>query len=393
MTAAHLLRNGLVYTPRGPKSIDVLVIGSKIVEMGEQLPPLTSHLNCTEYDLDGRIVIPGIIDAHVHLTGGGGETGPGSRVPAVRLRDMVSSGVTSCVGVLGTDGTTRTVRDLVACAFGMRAEGISAWCYTGSYQYPVQTLTGSVRDDIVFIDPILGVGELAISDHRSSQVTFSEFLRVASDCYTAGLMSGKAGLLHLHMGDGAREFELIEQALDLCELPPRTYHPTHINRKTSLYESAKTLATRGVTVDLTAFPDADGGLLAVDAIVDWIASDLPLERLTCSSDGGGCLPCFDSNGELLSMDIGRSKVLIDTMQELLRRGYDFEHFLPVFTENVARTMRLPWKGQLDVGFDADLLVVEADGKIVDVMANGNWFVRNEEAVRMGRFDRIYEEIQ
>ncbi|MEE2903780.1 MAG: beta-aspartyl-peptidase [Myxococcota bacterium] len=393
MTSAHLLRNGLVYTPQGPKSLDILVIGNKLVEMSQRLPPLTSHLQCVEYDLDGRIVIPGIIDAHTHLTGGGGETGPGSRVPAVRLRDIVGSGVTSCVGVLGTDGTTRTVRDLVACAFGMRAEGISAWCYTGSYQYPVPTLTGSVRDDIVFIDPIIGVGELAISDHRSSQVTFQEFLRVASDCYVAGLMSGKAGLLHLHLGDGQREFQLIEQALDSCELPPRTYHPTHVNRKTSLYESSKDLAMRGVTVDLTAFPDAEGGLLAADAIADWIASDLPIERLTCSSDGGGCLPCFDCNGELQSMDIGRSKVLIETIQALLRRGYDFEHFLPVFTENVARTMRLPNKGKLEVGFDADLLVVEPDGQIVDVMANGEWFVRNEEPVRMGRFDKIYEENQ
>ena len=150
---------------------------------------------------------------------------------------------------------------------------------------------------------------------------------------------------------------------------------------------------RGVTVDLTAFPDAEGGLLAADAIADWIASDLPIERLTCSSDGGGCLPCFDCNGELQSMDIGRSKVLIETIQALLRRGYDFEHFLPVFTENVARTMRLPNKGKLEVGFDADLLVVEPDGQIVDVMANGEWFVRNEEPVRMGRFDKIYEENQ
>ena len=50
-----------------------------------------------------------------------------------------------------------------------------------------------------FVDPIVGVGELAISDHRSSQLTLNEFLRVASDTYTAGLISGK-GSAHPHGG-------------------------------------------------------------------------------------------------------------------------------------------------------------------------------------------------
>src|SRR5205085_7564452 len=137
----------------------------------------------------------------------------------------------SVVGLLGTDGATRTIRDLVGRTLGLREEGISAWCYTGNYQVPVQTLTGSVRDDIVFIDPIIGVGELAISDHRSSQPTLDELLRVASDVHVAGMMSGKAGVLHLHLGDGPRGLELVRRALDGSELPPRVFHPTHVNRQ------------------------------------------------------------------------------------------------------------------------------------------------------------------
>ena len=137
------------------------------------------------------------------MTGGGGESGPASRVPRVALSALTRAGITSCVGVLGTDGTTRNVASLVAATLALRAEGLSAWCWTGSYEVPPITLTGSVRSDIVFVDPILGVGEVAISDHRSSQPTFDELVRLAADCHVAGMMSGKAGVLHLHLGDGA----------------------------------------------------------------------------------------------------------------------------------------------------------------------------------------------
>jgi len=329
---------------------------------------------------------PGLLDAHVHLTGGGGESGPGSRVPAPALSALTTAGVTTCVGVLGTDGTTRTMRDLVATTLGMRAHGLSAFCYTGSYQYPVPTLTGSIRDDIVFIDPIIGVGELALSDHRSSQLTFDEFLRVASDAYTAGLMSNKAGFLHLHMGDGPREFALVEQALEVAELPARVYHPTHVNRQKSLFTAAIALAERGVTVDVTAFPDADDGFLAVEAIDRWLTEGHPLERLTCSSDGGGCLPTFDADGELIRMDVGRSDVLAQTLEGLLALGHPLERFLPIFTRNVARVLRLPQKGRLGPGLDADLVALSPEGRVRSVMCRGQWFVRDGDVVRRGPFE-------
>ena len=195
-----------------------------------------------EHDLGGRRVIPGLIDCHVHLTGGGGEAGPETRVPPVGLSRMTTGGVTTAVGVLGTDDAIRSPAELVTVARGLNAEGLTAYCMTGGYHLPPATVTGSVRRDLVLIDLILGVGEVAISDHRSSQPTLDELLRVAADAHVGGLMSGKAGLLHLHVGDGARGLQPVRDMLDGSEIPASVFHPTHVNRRRALFDEALGLA-------------------------------------------------------------------------------------------------------------------------------------------------------
>ena len=385
-TTSIMLRGGEVFAPESIGQTDIWVTGERIAAMDTALGNLGGNLPHEEMNLNGAYVFPGFIDTHVHLTGGGGEAGPETRVPPVQLTSLSTAGVTTCVGVLGTDGTTRTVRDLVATTLGMRRLGLNAYCYTGSYEYPVPTLTGSVRDDIVFIEPIVGVGELAISDHRSSQLTLAEFGRVASDAYTAGLMSGKAGVLHIHMGDGPREFALIEEALRVFEIPVRVYHPTHVNRNLALFEAAKTLSQRGVTVEVTAFPDADGGLLACEAIERWTAEGCDAARLTCSSDGGGCLPQFDADGELLSMGVGSSEVIARTIKRLLGGPLAIDTWLPIFTRNAARVLRLAQSGELRPGKQADLVVLERSGDIRHVMCRGRWLVRDGVATEYGMFE-------
>jgi beta-aspartyl-dipeptidase (metallo-type) len=382
-----MLRQADVYDPQHRGLCDVLIAGGKIAAIGSQLPTLADTLGAEEVDASGLKLIPGLIDGHAHLTGGGGESGFSTRVPRVFLSAFTKAGVTSVVGVLGADGTTRTVRDLVATTMGLREEGLSAWCYTGSYQIPVPTLTSSIRDDIVFIDPVIGVGELAISDHRSSQPTLDEFLRIASDVHAAGMITQKAGILHLHLGDGERGLDLIRQALKQAEIPARVYHPTHVNRQKALFKEAQSLAKQGVTVDVTAFPDADDGLLAHEAIDQWLSADLPKDKLTCSSDGGGCLPTFDANGEMIHMDVGRPELLTWTLSSLLEAGRGLEEVLPVFTTNVAKTMRLRSKGYIKASYDADVVCLDENNKVQHVLCNGQWMVRNGETLRTGAFER------
>ncbi len=386
--ALTLIRNASVFAPEALGLRQLLVGGGRILWIGGVDDPAPVVPGLDVVDLAGKRLIPGLIDGHAHVTGGGGEGGFATRVPPVPLSRFTTAGVTTVIGVLGTDDLARTPSELLASVHALREQGLGAFAWCGGYHLPPVTLTGSVRGDIAFLDPVIGVGELAISDHRSSQPTFDEFVRVASECHVAGLMTGKAGVLHLHLGDGVRGLELVRRALDETELPARVFHPTHINRRKALFEEALALAKRGCTVDITAFPVEDGedAWPAAEAWERYHASGAPAERLTISSDAGGCLPTFDDDGRLCRMDVGSARALLDTIRTLLARGHALDAVLPAFTRNIARHLRLAGKGDIMIGADADLVVLDADGCVADVMAQGAWHVRDGATLRMGMFE-------
>lgn len=361
-----------------------MIAANKIVYVGKTLPEL--NLEHHIVDAQGSILIPGFIDGHTHLTGGGGEAGFSTRVPPVPLSKFTRAGVTTAVGLLGTDDTTRNTESMVAQVYALREEGFSAYCYTGGYHIPLTTLTGSVKSDIVFIEPIIGVGELAISDHRSSQPTLNELLKIASEAHVARLMTGKAGMLHLHLGDGKRGLSLVEEALETAEIPPRTYNPTHINRQKFLFEQACDLAKKGCWVDVTAFETGKAGYEPADALLRYMQQDLPQDKLTISSDGGGCLPDFDEKGNLSHMGFAESQSMTDVFYALVDNGEAIENFLPFFTLNVAQLMNFHQKGRIQIGADADLLILNKHKRIEHVMAMGQWHVQNQQQVIKGTFE-------
>lgn len=383
-----IVKNCNIHAPDPLGIGHVVVAGERIVYVGADLPELPAPLKVDIIDVEGASVVPGLIDGHAHITGGGGETGPASRVPPMMLSAFTKTGVTSVVGVLGTDDLTRNTQTLVQQAYGLRAEGLSAWCHTGGYHVPLTTLTGSARGDIVFLDPVIGVGELAISDHRSSQPTLDEFLRIASEAHVAGLMTGKAGIVHCHMGDGERGLSMLEQAIATSEIPARVFNPTHINRNKPLFQQAVTLARHGCYVDATAFPcgHVDPGLSAADAYLQYRDAGGRIDRFTISSDGGGCLPAFDLEGNLTRFGVGLCDILSETLVELVRAGVPLSEALAPFTANVADLLKLRRKGRLAEGMDADLLVLSDDLTIRHVMARGSWHIRDGQVVRRGTYE-------
>ncbi|KRD77360.1 beta-aspartyl-peptidase [Lysobacter sp. Root983] len=384
----RLLRNAEVYAPQPLGRQQLLLGGGRILWMGADAPALPAQLQVESIDLQGRRLIPGLIDGHVHVTGGGGEAGFRTRVPAPMLSRYTRAGVTSVVGLLGTDDLARSTRELVAAIYALREEGLNAWGYCGGYHLPPTTLTGSVRGDVAFIEPLLGVGEVAISDHRSSQPILDELLRLASEAHVAGLMTGKAGIVHLHLGDGARGLELVRQALERSELPARVFNPTHVNRRKALFEEALELARRGCWIDITAFPVEEGedAWSADEALQRYLDSGAPPERVTVSSDAGGCLPCFDAHGRVCGMDVGESGALLDSLNAVLARGVALERALPAYTLNPARLLRLDRKGRIEVGADADLVALDSRGAAHDVFIGGTAHVRDGALLRHGQFE-------
>ena len=370
-----LLHDAQVFAPEALGHRSILLGGGRILaigSVGETPADLPAGAELQVIDCGGSRLIPGLVDIHAHITGGGGEDGAATKVPAPLLSAYLDAGVTSVVGLLGTDDVTRSTAELLAGVRSLREQGLSAWCWTGGYHLPATTLTGSVRGDIVHLDAVIGAGEIAISDHRSSQPTLEEILRVASDCHVGGLIAGKAGVLHLHLGDGTRGLEMIRQALDQSEIPPRVFQPTHVNRRRALFEEALLLAERGCHIDLTAFPieDGDDGITAAEGLRRYLAAGLPADRISISSDGGGCLPQFDDQGKMTSFDIGDCSALPATIAELVASGLPLESVLPAFTSNPADHLQLTGKGHIAVGADADLVLLDAEGGAERVFASG-----------------------
>ena len=386
-----LIRNGTVFAPEPQGKKDILIAGGKIVAIGEPGRIEVEGPAIELLDASGKTVVPGLIDPHVHILGGGGEGGPTTRAPEIRVEEIVASGVTTVIGCLGTDGTTRHMESLLAKARGLEAEGITAYIFSGSYEIPPKTITGSIRSDLVLIDKVIGAGEIAISDHRSSQPTFEEIARLAADCRVGGMLGGKAGVLHLHLGDGPRRLELLFRLARETEIPPTQVIPTHVNRNPELFEESIRWALAGGSIDLTVGPEPEPGspeLSVEKAIALCLERRVPLARLTVSSDSNGSLPVFDRAGKLTGLTIATQQDLLKTFRSLLRgQMIGAEDAARLFSANAAAFYKLGAKGEIRPGRDADLTIFDGDWELRDVFALGHRLMADGKVKARGTFSQ------
>jgi beta-aspartyl-dipeptidase (metallo-type) len=388
-----LIRNADLYAPEPLGSRDVLIAAGRILAVrpaGEIDPPHLSSLDETfrMIDAEGALTMPGIIDRHVHFNGAGGEGGPSYRTPPLQLSSFVKAGVTSVVGLLGTDGTCRALPELLMKAKGLEEEGISTWILTGSYGLPSPTLTGTVQRDLCLIDKVIGL-KLALADHRSSHPSVEEIRRSVSEVRTGGILSGKAGFLCVHMGSEPEGLAPLLRAIEGTDIPITQFAPTHVSRNETLLADAADFGRRGGYLDVTAAPGkmplfGMGTSVAVDRL---LSSGVDPKNITLSSDGNGSMPSFNEKGEMTGLRVGPLDSVFESVAEMLHDGeLSREQILSFVTANPADHLKLPRKGRIRPGCDGDLLVLGGDYRLRTVVAKGRVLMDGGDVIVKGTFE-------
>lgn len=391
-----IIKNAKVYAPEYMGVQDVLIIGDKIAAVDKDIEvSVNKGLEITVIDGKGKLLLPGFIDSHVHILGGGGEGSFKTRTPEIKLTDITNGGVTTVVGCLGTDGISRDMVGLLAKARGLEEEGITTYIYTGSYRIPVVTITGEVMKDIITIDKIIGVGEIAISDHRSSQPNIEEFKRLAADARVAGMLSGKAGVLNIHLGDGRRKLNMLFEVLETTEIPITQFIPTHTNRNPYLFEDAIKFAKAGGCIDFTTSSDPvfwegeDAEVKTSRALKRCLEEGVSEDLITFSSDGQGSLPVFNEDKEFIGLGVGKVESLYQEIRDcVLDEKIPLEKAIKTITSNPAAILKLKNKGRIKKGFDGDLVLVDENSLIIDtVIAKGKIMIENKTIKCYGTFEK------
>ena len=316
---------------------------------------------------DGLLAFPGLIDQHVHFLGGGGEQGFASRVREPDIREFICAGITTAVGLLGADGYTRTMEALFARAKALEAAGITTYLYSGSYTLPCPTLTGSLTRDLLFVDKIIGAGEIAISDHRSSQPDLNALIKLGAEAHLGGLLSGKAGVVHLHVGEGKGGLTPLLELIKASDLPQTQFVPTHMNRTPALFHQAIKYCRSGGNIDLTAGETA--GIPVPRAIAMLLEEEIDLSRVTISSDGGGSIPSGGVSGVQALYDDFRACIVQSVLAPDEAAGLVSEH--------VAKVLGLyPRKGSIAAGSDADLVITDQEYNLQMLISMGKILVEN-----------------
>ncbi len=382
-----LITGGSVYTPGEIGRKDILIAGQVIARIADRID-LPTEFEPVIIRAEGKTVVPGFVDLHVHLLGGGGEAGPWSRTPEICLSKIIRAGVTTVVGLLGTDDVSRRPETLLAKAMQLEQEGVSAFIYTGSYQLPPPTITGSVRKDIALIPKVVGVGEIAVSDHRSSQPSFEELCRIAAEARVGGMIGGKAGLVHLHLGSGARRLDPIMRIVKETEIPIGQFLPTHLNRTPALLDQAIAFAAMGGNIDITASgKDLHFHPTSVEAVRIALDAGVAVDQISISSDSNGSMPIFDAEGNVEKLGVGDIQCLFEDWQSLIAAGVSIADSLKIVASNPARRVGLfKHKGSLAPGKDADLLILDRDLNLECVFANGRLMLDQGKVLVKGTFE-------
>jgi len=354
-----LIENGEVYAPERRGETSILLVNDRIERIGDIDRRALDALGVEHEVIDaaGCVVIPGLIDVHEHLLGGSGEGSLALQTPMLFPSELVRAGVTTVVGTLGVDTTMKTISGLLARVKALHEEGLTAFMWSGGYNVPPTTVTESIRDDMLFIEECIGAGEIAISDERGLNQSGQELAKLVRDVHVGGLLSGKSGLTHFHVGEEETRLEPLRELIDDFHVKPEWLYPTHVQRNEKLLREAIDLANAGARVDFD---------VVNEDVAKWLRFYLdnggPIESLTISSDADSSTP----------------DIFFEQIRGLVtEHRFALEMVLPLVTSNPADCLKLDDKGHLRPGCEADIIVMDRRSlDIREVIARGKRMVAN-----------------
>lgn len=385
-----LIKNAELYAPKYLGKKEVLICGESILAIENSIEIDSPYVDIV--DASNKLLVPGFVDSLVHITGGGGEGGYTTRTPQVNLTDLTRAGITTLVGALGTDSISRTLTELLVKAKELNEYGLSCFVHSGSYHLPLKTLTGDLQSDLVLIDECIGVGEVAIADHRGSQPTYSQLAKLASDARVGGMLSGKGGIVSIHMGPGDSMFGVLFEVVEKTDIPIAQFYPTHINRNMTLLNAGIEYTKSGGYIDLTTSSNSiafeQGEIKCSQGLKHYLNSGGNIRQISFSSDGHASLPEFDEKGQLISLEIGSENSLFSEVRDaVLDESISLDIAIQTITSTPADILKLPKKGRIKENGDADLVLIDKEKLTIDsVMSRGRWMVINGSPAVKGTFE-------
>ena len=378
-----LIRNTNLYSPTSMGKKDILISNGKIVAIEDRIDdhPLFNNV----LDVKGAITTPGFIDQHIHVIGAGGKHGFASMTPQLHLGDLIKCGTTTVVGLLGTDGSTRSIKSLFSKIQALNQEGISAFMYTGYYGLDKVYLMNSLQEDMIYIDDVIGC-KIAISDIRSSYPSTLELLRLLRNVRVGGMLSGKKGILHLHLGALSSKMDVLFELVENYEFPIEHISPTHVGRTKELFDQAIIFAKMGGMIDITT--GASKYTDPYKSVLYALESGASIDNITFSSDGNAGLDKVDDANNLIGF---KSAPFDKNLEEVINLhkigGLNLENSLKLITCNPAKNLGLKSKGHVKVNYDADLCFFDSNLKLTGVVANGNVMMRDGELLVKGSYEK------
>jgi beta-aspartyl-dipeptidase (metallo-type) len=376
-----LIKNANLFSPTSLGKKDLLIAANKIVAIDKNLDRFKNDAQV--FDMQGKSVVPGFIDQHIHINGAGGKDGYSSMTPEIKMKDLIACGTTTVVGLLGTDGTVRNIRSLYSKTKALEQEGISAYMFCGYYGVDTVTITDNIQSDMIFIDNVLGC-KIAISDIRSSYPTALELVRKLRDVRVGGGIARKKGILHIHLGNLPSKMDVLFELVKDYGFPIEHISPTHVTRTKELFDEAIKFAKLGGMIDITT--GASKYTAPYLSVLYALEQGASIDNMTFSTDGHAGLSKVNDQKETIVFPAPIYTNLKEVVDLVKLGNYPLEQAIKLITSNPAKNLGLKNKGKIEIGYDADLCVFDDHLNLVDVFAHGKPCMLNGEIIVKGTFD-------